>query len=506
MHKLLDERIKIVKHKKILAVLIFMLVPLLFATWAQAQGPTPPSHNTPDTAVGLQAVNSGTLKQTEEHWYKFEIPASGYRPDKAISLELLYENGNPVSAEDRLRYPFVDFYIYFYDQGGNWVELGAGKEWTGQVDGNKLYYVGVINQSDFIVNYTLYDNNPSELPEPPVVEPSVAEPPAVPEQEQSQVQPAVAEITPNGVSPNEATNFNLTGLTRGRVTANSTGWRAVKFDDPGNTNALQHLTITCFATPFDGNDIHKFVLKLAEKGSAATWAGTGTVGVTDFGVIGINLRHSRASSFGDGDSPAQFIWDGYLIAGDEYLISFENGTGHEVDFWCFPQQMDNAELGKPSVRQVPVFAKGEAPSTAEQLQTGENDALLEQEEQLWYAFRVSDPGDGQVLEHVTVNMEFTPNDGSAGYSEGYKVNFDIFRAADLAYWSQTDFDNRQVQNIGAGSTIVTDNNRDTGQKTWDGWVNDGDLYFVQVRNGARYPVNVKIYVDGHEVSTLNVPQ
>ena len=87
MHKLLDERIKIVKHKKILAVLFFMLVPLLFATWAQAQGPTPPSHNTPDTAVALQAVNSGTLKQTEEHWYKFEIPASGYRPDKAISLE-----------------------------------------------------------------------------------------------------------------------------------------------------------------------------------------------------------------------------------------------------------------------------------------------------------------------------------------------------------------------------------------------------------------------------------
>ena len=114
--------------------------------------------------------------------------------------------------------------------------------------------------------------------------------------------------------------------------------------------------------------------------------------------------------------------------------------------------------------------------------------------------------DGETLEHITVDMEFTPNDGSAGYSEGYKVNFDVFRAADLTYWSETDFDNRQVQNFGAGSTIVTDNNRDTGQKTWDGWVNDGDLYFVQVRNGARYPVDVKIFVNGYEVSTLAVSQ
>lgn len=482
------------------------MVPLLFGSLAQAQGPTPRSNNTPDTAVELQTENSGTLEQEEEHWYRFEVPVSGYRPDKAISLELFYENGDLIPRTDRARYQFVDFYIYFYDQGGNWIELGAGKEWTGQVDGNKPYFVGVINRSDFVVNYTLIDNIPYDSAEPEVVEPAVAEPPAVPEQEQSQVQPAVAAITPNGASPSEATEFNLSGLTRGRVEADSTGWRSIKFDDPGNTNALQHLTITCFATPFDGNDIRQFVLKLAEKGSADAWAGTGTVGVTDFGVVGVNIRHSRASSFGDGDTPAQFIWDGHLIAGDEYLISFENGTGHEVDFWCFPQQMDNAELGQPSVRQVKVFDRGEAPSTADQLQTGENVASLEQEEQIWYAFSVNDPGDGEPVEHITVNMEFTPNDGSAGYSEGYRVNFDVFRAADLTYWSETDFDNRQVQSFGAGSTIVTDNNLDTGQKTWDGWVNDGDLYFVQVRNGARYPVDVKIFVNGHEVSTLTVPR
>ena len=91
-------------------------------------------------------------------------------------------------------------------------------------------------------------------------------------------------------------------------------------------------------------------------------------------------------------------------------------------------------------------------------------------------------------------MSFTPNDGAQGYTDAYRVNFDVYDAEDLTYWSQTDFDNVNIQSFGSGSAVVRDNNPDTGEMTWDGWVVDGNLYYVQIRNGARSPIDANIVV------------
>ena len=185
------------------------------------------------------------------------------------------------------------------------------------------------------------------------------------------------------------------------------------------------------------------------------------------------------------------------------MLAVQNGTNHEIDYWCFPQQMDNAELGERSVPVIPNFDPGEAPSNPLPLELN-NEAQVVTDQQLWYSFIVSDPGDGESLEHITINMSFTPNNGAQGYNDAYRVNFDIYNAADVTYWSQTDFDNILSQSFGSGSAVVRDNNPDTGEMTWDGWVIDGNLYYVQVRNGARYPIDAEIEVNPYSAPATAV--
>lgn len=488
-------------------LMVSLLLALVFMVSSVIASAQTPDGATQANAIELQAVNTGKLLPLEERWYTFSVSDPAYRGIETLALQLFYENGQPVTSSDRTRYPFSDLYLSSSTQG----QIGSGKEWTGQIEGGKQYWVQVINESDFEVDYVLTYNSdfvppePEPEPTPETIEETEVEivpeePTPTDEVDTTPEQPGVPFITANGATPNEATEFSLTEMTRGRVEAGTTGWRSVSFADPGNTNERRHLTITCFATPFDGNEVRQAQLRLYELGNAQKWNYDNLDDLEELGAVEFNLRHNMAGAFGDGNTPAQFIWDGWLTGGDEYVLAFKNGSDREMDFWCFPQQMDNAELGERSVRVLPNFDPGQAPSNPIPFEaTGENneinvDVPVTSEQQLWYSFVIDDPGDGEILEHVIIDMSFTPNNDTQGYNDGYRVNFDVYDAEDLVYWSVTDFENVNVQSFGRGSAIVRDNNPDTGEMTWDGWVVDGNVYYVQIRNGARYPIDAKILV------------
>ena len=480
----------------LLLTLMFMVSPAIIS--AQE-----PDGATQETAIQLQAINRDHLLQLEEKWYTFTVPDPAYRGIETLALQLFYENGQVIDSSDRTRYAYSDLYLYSSTQG----QLGSGKNWTGQIEGGKQYWVKVVNESDFEMDYVLtYNSDYAPPPPEPTPEPAVeTEVEVVPEQpapvEIAPQEPAgVPFLTENGATPSEATEFSLNSMTRGRVEASTTGWRSVSFADPGNTNERRHLTITCFATPFDGNDVRQAQLRLYQLGDAQKWNYDNLDNLEELGAVELNIRHNMAGAFGDGITPAQFIWDGWLTGGDNYVLAFKNGTDREIDFWCFPQQMDNAELGEPSVHVIPNFDPGQAPSNPIPLvANNENNEIdvevgVTSEQQLWYSFIIDDPGDGEMLEHVTIDMSFTPNNGSQGYNEAYRVNFDVYDSEDLTYWSVTDFDNVNVQSFGSGSAVTRDNNLDTGEMTWDGGVVDGNLYYVQISNGARYPIDANIVV------------
>jgi hypothetical protein len=478
-------------------LLISLLLALVLLAGPAVMSAQEPDGTTQDQAKQLLATNTGHLVQLTEQWYTFSVSNPAYRGIETLELLLFYENGQIVASSDRTRYPYSDFYLY----SDNLEQLGSGKTWTGQIEGGKQYWVKVVNQSDYEVDFVLLYQSDYVPPEP---EPEPIEKPEIDLPAETEELEGVPFLTENGPTPAEATEFSLTSLTRGRVDSETTGWRAVSFADPDNTNNRRQLTITCFATPFDGNTARQAQFRLYEIGKAEKWDYHSLDALEEFGAVEFNLRHNMAGAFGNGLVPAQFVWEGWLTAGDDYVLAVQNGTDHEIDFWCFPQQMDNAELGEPSIWVTPTFLPGEAPANPLQLAL-DNEPRVVPEQQLWYSFVIDDPDDGEALEHIVINLTFTPNNGSQGYNEAYRVNFDVYNAADLAYWSVTDFDNLQVRSFGGGSAVVRDNNPDTGEMTWDGWVIDGNLYYVQVRNGARYPIDAQIEVKPHTASAFTAP-
>jgi hypothetical protein len=43
------------------------------------------------------------------------------------------------------------------------------------------------------------------------------------------------------------------------------------------------------------------------------------------------------------------LWSGSLVDGDRYLVKVKNGTPDVVDYYLFPGDIENAELGNPTL-------------------------------------------------------------------------------------------------------------------------------------------------------------
>jgi len=84
-------------------------------------------------------------------------------------------------------------------------------------------------------------------------------------------------------------------------------------------------------------------------------------------------------------------------------------------------------------------------------------------------------------------MVATPDDGNRIHN----ITFDVFAGDDVKYWSPGV--NADMHNIGAGSIVYRDNNDVTGERFWKGWVNDGDAYYVQIRNGADVAIDYHMF-------------
>jgi len=208
-------------------LLLLPLLALMFAVSPLIISAQEPDGTTQATAIPLQAINQDRLLQLEEKWYTFSVPDTAYRGIETLTLQLFYENGQIVTSSDRTRYPFSDFYLYSSDLG----QIGSGKNWTGQIEGGKQYWVQVVNESDYEVDFVLTYNSDyvppipeatPEIVEETEVEITPEEPTPTDEVEVVPEEPAgVPSLTPNGATPSEATEFSLTSLTRGRVYFNN---------------------------------------------------------------------------------------------------------------------------------------------------------------------------------------------------------------------------------------------------------------------------------------------
>ncbi len=434
---------------------------------------------TPTSAMPLaEGVNEGTLRPVEQHWYTFTPgDTKGQSIEKSLLLTFTPDDGNIIRFV-RLKI-FEEDQIQFFSEGdtsqmtsfgtGQVVSLDGNPEtgelyWKGSVSASKTYYIQVLNESDFTIDYQLTSTDISSQPvdETEVPVEDVTAPAA----------PAPAAVVPQmGSNPGSPAPL-LAGTNRGTLKPHSTYWYSFRHVDLTGRKKFKELDFSLLFTPDDGNRRHHVNFELFPFSEFEIWRRGDVDKLTNFGA---GMLVSR----GNDPNVGQRIWRGSVLMGDTYLMAVENGTDVEIDYWIFDQDIFDVELGpKPAPAPAPVFAPGAAPQTALPLKIGVNKGGLEPGEEAWYSFSITD-FDGESFEEMALTMITTPDDGNRIRN----MTFDVFTAGGVTYWSPGD--NSQINNMGAGSVVYRDDSPLTGERFWHGWLIDNDLYYVQIRNGTK---------------------
>ncbi len=463
----------------------------------------------PSEAVQLDVeVNTGKLGPLEQHWFQFS-PGDANTPadiEKSLTLIFTPNEGNIMNFIALRIFEEDQLPLFFEGDVSNMTVLGQGSGvsrdnnpdtgefiWSGWVSSQQTYYVQVANESDFEIDYFLFNDDIQSVSLGDI------EPPQEPEEETPEEQPEEITDPTVGTDPGNPAP-KLPGLNRGTLAPNTTYWYEFKFDDFTGNQSRQDFKQSLFATTGRsvGNDQHKINFELYPYGELNFWergdADARGNGMTNFGAGALVSR--------DGDDlTAEYIWNGSVNTNEKYLIAIKNGTDREIDYWFYDGDIIRPELGEPTApAEAPVYEPRRAPTTAEPLKVGLNKDLLCPGEQEWYSFRQTD-FDRSTREEVALTMVMTPDDGNRIRN----VTFDVFEAGAVKYWGPEDGDNSQINNIGAGSVVYRDTNPETGERFWQGWVNDNDLYLAQIRNGSDVCIDYYMYTGDVYAPELGEP-
>ncbi len=484
----------------------FLFVVAMLVSSVSASG-----HDTPSDAVSLDdEVTQGALIPLEQHWYKITLDSDVAQ----LALRLVIDPNESDAIDFVTLSVFEAGEISLFDDGdvSQMTTFATGdvvlfdndpdtgeRYWGGNVEGSNTYYIQVANESDFEFDYFLFNEKVNIILE----EPEVDEPEEITPEVEAEVTEEVAEdaeVVEAEVEDSEAdveadvsvdfllgTPDNpaplLPGLNRGSIPAGETYVYEFK---KANLADLEDLVLplqfTMFATPDNGHRRHYVNFELYDAVEYEKWVNGEIDKPNNFGAGMISDRRD------DDYLTLERSWRGSVINNDDYYIAVTNGAEVEVDYWLYnDEDIYNPILGElPEPPQPVIFAAGASPQTAVALKLGLNKATLGPGEEAWYSFRITDFDENQ-LEQMALTMVTTPSDGNRIRN----MVFDVFTAGDVNAWSPGD--NTQITNLGAGQVVVRDSNPLTGERFWQGWVLDNDLYLVQIRNGNDIPMDYWLY-------------
>jgi hypothetical protein len=194
----------------------------------------------------------------------------------------------------------------------------------------------------------------------------------------------------------------------------------------------------------------------------------------------------------------ELFWTGWLPGRNSYYIQLTNGSDAAIDYWLFTADISGYPLGEPEkpeivqpiiipqVEPTPIPATGHTPQAAISLADNHNQGNLNPGEESWYRFTITD-ADAEYFEEMALTMVTTPDNGQ----RVWQMSFDIFTAGDIQRWLAGH--SSQINNIGAGSVVDRDNNPLTGERVWSGWIIEGEVYYVRIKNGAEIPMDYWLF-------------
>ena len=108
---------------------------------------------------------------------------------------------------------------------------------------------------------------------------------------------------------------------------------------------IENMKMTMFFTPMTGFMSNRVNFEIFPASQYHIWARGDSDYMEHFGL---GLWVSRDEDPNTGER----LWNGTLVDGDRYLIKVKNGTPDEIDYYLFPDDVENAELGHPTLHHL----------------------------------------------------------------------------------------------------------------------------------------------------------
>jgi hypothetical protein len=155
--------------------------------------------------------------------------------------------------------------------------------------------------------------------------------------------PPAPDYIPVNIYPNQPLPFNEHQVNSGRLAPYGEHWYRLNRDDLDKTQ-VENMKMTMFFTPIQGFLSNRVNFEIFPASQYQIWSR----GDADYMEnMGAGTWVSRDKDPDTGER----LWNGTLVDGDDYLIKVKNGTPKEVDYYLYPNDVENAELGNPTLIQ-----------------------------------------------------------------------------------------------------------------------------------------------------------
>jgi len=155
--------------------------------------------------------------------------------------------------------------------------------------------------------------------------------------------PPEAIYSPVNIYPNNPLDFNPQQVNSGRLAPYGEHWYSLLRNDL-DEEKIENMALTMFSTPSNGFIDSRVNFEIFPAGQYHIWSR----GDADYME---NLGLGQWISRDEDDHTGERLWSGSLVDGDRYLIKVKNSSPEVIDYYLFPGDIENAELGNPTLHQ-----------------------------------------------------------------------------------------------------------------------------------------------------------
>lgn len=308
--------------------------------------------------------------------------------------------------------------------------------------------------------------------------------------------------TPVNIYPNNPLEFDFLDINSGRLAPYGEHWYSLLRDDLDDKK-IEAMALTMFTTPSNGFIDSRVNFEIFPASQYHMWAR----GDADYME---NLGLGQWVSRDEDNHTGERLWKGSLVDGDRYLIKVKNSSPEVVDYYLFPDDVENAELGNPTLHQangaagrVPYAASpptrpslppipGAAPPDAIDLKMGVTTGKLEAGQERWYKFYYRDSYNETTPEHdFKIFLTNTPLDEI----RARHADFALYTGNQLPIWLRGTVDKLEPFGVSMPSPYPTEDVRSL-QVLWDGQLMEEHVYYLKIWNHDIGPLEYELELQG----------